>query len=72
MGFGDVKLAVALGCFMGYINLALVHIFITISFSLGAIVGLVMMALKKTSKGQEIPFGPYIALGSIATILYFY
>ncbi len=72
MGFGDVKLAVALGTLMGYINLFIVHIFITTSFVIGAAVGLLMMVLKKKGRGDEIPFGPYIALGGVITLLYFY
>ncbi len=72
MGFGDVKLAVALGAFMGYVNLFIVHIFITTSFVIGAVVGLFMMAGKRRGRGDEIPFGPYIAMGGMITLLYFY
>ncbi len=72
MGFGDVKLAVALGTLMGYINLFIVHIFITTSFVIGAAMGLLMMVLKKKGRGDEIPFGPYIALGGVITLFYFY
>lgn len=72
LGFGDVKLAVALGTLMGYVNFFIVHIFITISFVIGAVVGIGMIALKKKGRGDEIPFGPYIALGGIITLFYFY
>jgi len=72
LGFGDVKLAVALGTLMGYVNLFIVHIFITISFLIGAVVGVTLMLTKKKGRGDEIPFGPYIAIGGMVTLLYFY
>jgi len=72
LGFGDVKLAVALGTLMGYVNFFIVHIFITVSFVIGAVVGIGMMIVKKKGRGDEIPFGPYIALGGIITLFYFY
>lgn len=72
MGFGDVKLAVAMGSFLGYINLFVVHIFITVSFLIGAVVGVGMMVLKKKGRGEEIPFGPYIAMGGMIVLFYLY
>lgn len=72
MGFGDVKLAVAIGTFLGYINLYTVHMFITVAFVVGAIVGVTMIKLKGKSKMDEIPFGPYIAISGMAMLFYFY
>lgn len=72
MGFGDVKLAVALGTLLGYRSLFMVHMFVTISFVIGAIVGVGMLAFKKKDKKEEIPFGPYIAMGGMIILFYFY
>ena len=72
MGFGDVKLAVAIGTLLGYRSLFMVHMFVTISFVIGAVVGVAMLAFKKKNKKEEIPFGPYIALSGMIAIFYFY
>lgn len=72
LGFGDVKLAVALGMLLGYINMYLVHMYITISFGLGAIISLVLIALKLKTRKDQIPFGPYIAIGSLVMAFFFY
>ncbi len=66
IGFGDVKLGLVLGGFLGveYSVLALY-----LSFAISAIVVFVMLGSKMISKSQKIPFGPYLAGGSILTLL---
>lgn len=62
MGAGDVKLLAAIGGWLGY-----QAIFPTIFYGsvLGAVVGLIAMALtKKLSLKSEIPFGPFLATGA--------
>ena len=75
MGVGDVKLGAMVGAFLGW-RLVLLALFLA-SFS-GAIVGtiLILARLPKTRslkeawrKGRQIPFGPYIALGTLIAIL---
>ena len=67
MGFGDVKLAAALGLFMGWpdVGLALLLAFIT-----GAILSLVLIFLRRKTIKDYVPFGPFIALG--ATLVFFF
>jgi len=66
MGGGDIKLAAFIGLYLGgYVLLALF-----ISFALGAIVGMFMIAKNKTSAKEMIPFGPFMAAGSILTIFF--
>ncbi len=72
MGFGDVKLAVSLGSLMGYVNLYILHVFVTTSFLLGAIVGISLLVTKKKERTDAMPFGPYIALAGVITIFIFY
>lgn len=58
MGFGDVKLALALGWMLGLSQgLAMV----IISFWIGAIAGLFLLGLsRKYSMKSQIPFGPFV------------
>jgi len=67
MGGGDVKLAAMIGAFIGwrYIILSLF-----IGFFIGAVTGIVLILSKVKNKDDIIPFGPFIVLGSILTILW--
>ncbi len=66
MGYGDFKLLAALGAWMGWQMLPIIVLF---SSLVGAIVGIVLMGLKKHQSSQPMPFGPFIAAaGWIALI----
>lgn len=67
MGFGDVKLMMYLGAFLGAGN-ALLCIFIAAFF--GSIVGLSLKYTGNIEKYGKIPFGPYLALGAYCCLLF--
>lgn len=67
LGMGDVKLLAMTGAFFGP-ECALYTIFIG-SFA-GAILGLLMMLFAKKGMGYELPFGPYLALGTILFLFF--
>ncbi|WP_432737759.1 prepilin peptidase [Maridesulfovibrio sp. FT414] len=68
LGLGDVKIMFMIGALAGPQNLPLV---ITVSAFSGLVAGLVMMAVDKNKEyGSMIPFGPFLALGSMLTTLY--
>ena len=67
-GFGDVKLFAALGIFLGWKQLLLV-LFIAV------VVGAIFAIFKKIanpelSRKSQIPFGPFICLGTYITMLF--
>ncbi len=62
MGWGDVWLGIWGGMLVG---LFLAQVFITLSFTLGAIIGLVLMYRQKKTLKTEIPFAPYILLAGL-------
>lgn len=63
MGGGDVKLLAMIGTFLGW---QLVTLTIFISALSGSIVGIVI----KLKKGESyIPYGPYLALGAVISLL---
>ncbi|MEI6022842.1 MAG: prepilin peptidase [bacterium] len=67
MGFGDVKLALVLGWLLG-IRAGVVMIFV--SFWIGGIVGLFLLALsKKHSLKSEIPFAPFLIIATALVVL---
>jgi leader peptidase (prepilin peptidase)/N-methyltransferase len=67
MGFGDVKLAFLLGLLMGFPK-AIVGIFL--SFLLGAIIGLILIGMRKKGMKSEIPFGPFLIAGTLIAVFY--
>ena len=66
MGMGDVKLALLMGAVLG----ALVVVAFFLAFLIGATVGLVLILSKRKGRKDAIPFGPYLALGSVIALLY--
>jgi leader peptidase (prepilin peptidase)/N-methyltransferase len=66
MGYGDFKLLAALGAWLGWSMLPLV---VLLSSLVGALFGLLLMALQRHDRGQAMPFGPYLAAaGMIAFV----
>ncbi len=68
MGGGDVKLAGAMGAVLGggYVFLA----YALISIVLGAVVGVVLIALRIRSRRDQIPFGPMMAVAGILMLFW--
>jgi leader peptidase (prepilin peptidase)/N-methyltransferase len=66
MGGGDIKLALMIGAFLGWKG---VVIALFLSFLAGSLVSLALMALGRI-KGKRaiVPFGPFLAIGSILTL----
>ncbi len=67
MGFGDVKFVIFMGLFLGFPNI-IVGLFI--SFLLGAIIGLVLILIKRKKIKSQVPFAPFLIVGTL--IAYFY
>ena len=67
MGFGDFKLLAALGALLGWQVLPMV---ILLSSLVGAMVGLIIIAITKRDKNIPIPFGPYLAAAGWLAMLW--
>jgi leader peptidase (prepilin peptidase)/N-methyltransferase len=73
MGFGDVKLALLLGWFVGWSadgfgnTVFLVLVGLLVASLLGSVVGLVL--LTRRGRGAHYPFGPWLALGTAIVLL---
>ncbi|HEY2421895.1 MAG TPA: prepilin peptidase [Neobacillus sp.] len=62
MGFGDVKLYALLGLILGF-KLVLLSFFLSTLY--GAVLGGLALLLKIVKRRQPIPFGPFIAAGTL-------
>ena len=67
MGYGDFKLFAALGAWFGW--QALVPIILMASV-IGAIVGIAMKLASNLREGKYVPFGPFLAGGGLAAMLW--
>ncbi len=67
MGLGDVKLVAAMGAFLGFPSIFLA---VFAGSFLGAFIGISLLLTDKKRFRQQIPFGPYLALGAILTLLW--
>jgi leader peptidase (prepilin peptidase) / N-methyltransferase len=69
MGFGDVKLAFVLGLALGWLSWSEVLLGLFLGFAYGAVVGVVLLALRLRDRKQALPFGPFLAAGALTAIL---
>jgi leader peptidase (prepilin peptidase)/N-methyltransferase len=68
MGDGDVRLAPLLGMYLGWLNPGIVLVGLFLGFFLGAIVGVALMAMGAAGRRTKIPFGPFLAAGSLLAV----
>jgi leader peptidase (prepilin peptidase)/N-methyltransferase len=67
MGWGDVKLAALIGLATGF---PLVFVAIIMGAILGGIVAVTLLVAKKRKRRETIPFGPFLALAAMITLLW--
>jgi leader peptidase (prepilin peptidase)/N-methyltransferase len=67
MGWGDVKLAALIGLATGF---PLVFPSIIMGAILGGIVAVALLISKKRNRRETIPFGPFLALAAMVTLLW--
>jgi len=64
LGFGDVKLALLMGLFLGYPKIISA---LYIAFLTGAFLSVMLILTGKKRFGQTIPFGPFLVLGTLVS-----
>lgn len=69
LGWGDVKLAGALGLFLGFLGWATVWRGMMISFGLAALYVVLRMPVRHSQRGQALPLGPALLVGSLAAVI---
>ncbi len=67
MGMGDAYLAILLGLIVGWPAILLA---LMLAFSIGAITGVALIALKKKKMRSQIPFGPFLVAGTFIAIFF--
>lgn len=69
MGLGDVKLAAALGLYLGWHSWGVLAVGGVAGFAVGTVVGVVIMIARGTGRKTGIPYGPSMMAGALIGIL---
>lgn len=67
MGGGDIKYMAAAGLFLTPVTMGIA---LYIGFIVGGLVALVLVIAGKYKRKMEIPFGPYLVLGTVISFIY--
>jgi len=68
MGFGDVKLALLLGLYLGWLGWSSLAVGVFAGFLLGGIVGAALLLAHRANRKTRIPFGPYMLAGALLAV----
>jgi leader peptidase (prepilin peptidase)/N-methyltransferase len=69
-GFGDVRLSAILGLYLGWLGWGDVAGGLFFGFLYGALVGVVLIVAGRRGRKQAIPFGPFLAAGTMTFVLF--
>ena len=70
MGFGDVRLAGAIGLTVGYLSLLHAYVAFLAGFVIGTLFGLIMMIVTGTGRRTRIPFAPSLSAGAVIAVFW--
>jgi len=68
LGFGDVRLAPILGLALGWLGVRYVLLGFFAANLIGAVISLGLLATKRISRDQQIPYGVFLALGTTLAV----
>ncbi len=70
MGFGDVRLATFCALFLGWLGYRVAAVGMVLSFVVGGLFAIALVLAGKAGRKSKLPFGPFLALGTVASFLY--
>jgi leader peptidase (prepilin peptidase)/N-methyltransferase len=68
MGWGDVKLALLLGLYLGWLGWRSVAVGAFAAFLLGGLAGAVLLAARRATGRTRIPYGPFMLAGAFVAV----
>ena len=68
LGFGDVRLALVLGIGLGWLGWRYVVLGFFAANLIGAVIGVTLIAMKKVTRDQPVPYGVFLAIGVVFAI----
>ena len=70
MGFGDVRIAGLIGMLLGWLSIGHVLLGLFLGFLTAAVVGVGLVAVGLRTRKDNVPFGPFLALGAVLSVLF--
>ena len=70
MAFGDVRLAAVIGAYTGWFGYDHVFLGLFLGFIAAAVIGGVLIVSKRRGAKDPVPFGPFLAVGALAAVLF--
>ena len=70
MGFGDVRLAGAIGFTTGWLSLLHAYVAFLVGFVVGMVFGLALMVVSSAGRKTRIPFAPSLSVGAVIAVLW--
>ena len=67
VGDGDIRLGALMGLMLSWPNV-LVALFL--AYLIGAVLGLILIVVKKKEMSSAVPFGPFLTFATLITLLY--
>ncbi|WP_320067347.1 A24 family peptidase [Micromonospora sp. RTGN7] len=68
-GLGDAKLALGAGALLGWYGWPVLVLGVFVTFTLSALTSLVLLLGRRVRWSSHLPFGPFLVLGTVATLL---
>ncbi|MET8352922.1 MULTISPECIES: A24 family peptidase [unclassified Micromonospora] len=68
-GLGDAKLALSVGALLGWYGWPFLLLGLLLAFGLSALVSLGLLAARRARWSTHLPFGPFLLLGTLGTLL---
>jgi leader peptidase (prepilin peptidase) / N-methyltransferase len=70
IGFGDVRLAGLCGGFLGWLGYREAIVGFLLSFVVAGVPAALLLAMGKVQRSTRVPFGPFLAAGTVITVLF--
>lgn len=70
LGMGDVKLAVVLGLYTGFLGWSTVLAAVVLSFLLGGLLAAALLVSGRGTAKTAVPFGPFLLLGTAVALIF--
>lgn len=69
IGMGDVKLAVVLGLYTGFLGWVTVAAAVVLSFVLAGVVAIILLITRQADRRTRIAFGPFLIIGTALALI---
>ena len=69
IGGGDVRLAIVMGMYLGWLGAAYVLVGILVASVLGGLAAVLLLISRRANRSTRLAFGPYLAIGTLVSMM---